>query len=461
MPLQLSPIRANCILNALSIKIKIRFIFKMSDKSAKVLALLALFGGGGAYFFWNKNEKRKKACKKWFKCNETKSTLDTTGCKFPFKYQGKTYTECTTDGPDTLPGFRPLWCSTKVDSNNQHVSGNFKTCTSADSDCDSELEDLATDCSDVSVSEESVESLDYQEIRVKSELEPYLTTSCSLEAHTASVKKSYDAKTTTNSVGGNFEFENETFADIQKFVLKGNKYCTVTFHESPHNEKGLGQTVHVNKTEGTADMIIEKDDQFWPDFQPQSFTLYSGDEIPYISTGSDTLQPCFKCSVAYNNNLLDLEEEHWGAWVEPPGKAIGTETALSGAEIGTEGTGTSDDTTGSGDGVSGAPPAATSDEPTPAVAPYPSECEESFIYVDASTGKRKDDIEYGDPAKGYAGCVSGKQAPWCAIRVVPFRVKKENGRQEEFKTPNVYREVGAMKNQFPGNKTPYGWRYCS
>merc|ERR1719228_1215126 len=40
-------------------------------------------------------------------------------CRFPFKFQNKAYASCTTDfDPDNR-----AWCSTKVDSNGVHVSG--------------------------------------------------------------------------------------------------------------------------------------------------------------------------------------------------------------------------------------------------------------------------------------------------------------------------------------------------
>ena len=246
-------------------------MLQMSD--GKVLALLALVGGFFAYYYWKKTEKHKKACEKWlFECNETKG--------------GK-------------------------------------------KGCDDKLEEKAVDCHDLDLKDPNLKKLKFKEVRAKKELEPYLQTPCILEAHTAKVKKAYPAKTTSNSVGGDFEFANEKYTDIIKFVLKGTKYCSVTFHEYSYSEKGLGRTEHVNKTEGSGDMIIKKDDeQFFPDYQPKSFTLFSGDEIPYISTGSSVLQPCFKCSVAYNNKLLDINEEDWGAWVEPPGKALGEETSL-------------------------------------------------------------------------------------------------------------------------------------
>jgi len=45
-------------------------------------------------------------------------------CIFPFKWirTGKTYTECTTDGGNEH------WCSTKVDEDGEHLSGNWGEC---------------------------------------------------------------------------------------------------------------------------------------------------------------------------------------------------------------------------------------------------------------------------------------------------------------------------------------------
>ncbi|CAL4122717.1 unnamed protein product, partial [Meganyctiphanes norvegica] len=53
----------------------------------------------------------------------------TPSCQFPFIYIGVTHTTCTTvNDPEGK-----LWCSTKTDSQNNHVpGGNFKHCTSAD-----------------------------------------------------------------------------------------------------------------------------------------------------------------------------------------------------------------------------------------------------------------------------------------------------------------------------------------
>jgi len=45
-------------------------------------------------------------------------------CVFPFRYGGKTYTGCT------KAGHNALWCSTKTDSNGNHISGNWGNCNS-------------------------------------------------------------------------------------------------------------------------------------------------------------------------------------------------------------------------------------------------------------------------------------------------------------------------------------------
>ena len=49
-------------------------------------------------------------------------------CVFPFKYKGKTYTGC----PPVLGNPGRTWCSTKTDSDGNHVSGgaNFGFCSS-------------------------------------------------------------------------------------------------------------------------------------------------------------------------------------------------------------------------------------------------------------------------------------------------------------------------------------------
>jgi hypothetical protein len=50
-------------------------------------------------------------------------------CVFPFKFRGKTYNRCTTDGNES--GNTKSWCSTKVDSSGKHIGGgqgNWKNC---------------------------------------------------------------------------------------------------------------------------------------------------------------------------------------------------------------------------------------------------------------------------------------------------------------------------------------------
>ena len=50
-----------------------------------------------------------------------------TDCVFPFKYKGKTYTECTgVNHQDNV------WCSTKVDSNDNYMAGQWKNCREGD-----------------------------------------------------------------------------------------------------------------------------------------------------------------------------------------------------------------------------------------------------------------------------------------------------------------------------------------
>merc|ERR1711972_931850 len=44
-------------------------------------------------------------------------------CVFPFKYQGRRYDECATDGSPTA-----AWCSTEVDQNGNAVEGKWGNC---------------------------------------------------------------------------------------------------------------------------------------------------------------------------------------------------------------------------------------------------------------------------------------------------------------------------------------------
>jgi len=45
-------------------------------------------------------------------------------CRFPFKYKGTTYNECT------MKAHHTFWCSTKTNSNGDHISGNYGHCNS-------------------------------------------------------------------------------------------------------------------------------------------------------------------------------------------------------------------------------------------------------------------------------------------------------------------------------------------
>jgi len=57
----------------------------------------------------------------------SQSCLTTSGskCAFPFIFDGKIFTDCTTTG-----GYAP-WCSTKTDANGYHVPGNYGDCVSS------------------------------------------------------------------------------------------------------------------------------------------------------------------------------------------------------------------------------------------------------------------------------------------------------------------------------------------
>ena len=46
-----------------------------------------------------------------------------TDCVFPFHYKGIVYTACTDSGSEGN-----FWCSTKVDDEWNHVTGNWKRC---------------------------------------------------------------------------------------------------------------------------------------------------------------------------------------------------------------------------------------------------------------------------------------------------------------------------------------------
>ena len=54
----------------------------------------------------------------------------TNKCKFPFSYKGIMYSDCTKTGENFL------WCSTKTDENNKHISGQWGQCAlSGNFDC--------------------------------------------------------------------------------------------------------------------------------------------------------------------------------------------------------------------------------------------------------------------------------------------------------------------------------------
>ena len=54
-----------------------------------------------------------------------------TKCQFPFTFNRKTYTKCTTvASDDDIP-----WCSTKVDNNGKHIRGNWGNCHCTKSCC--------------------------------------------------------------------------------------------------------------------------------------------------------------------------------------------------------------------------------------------------------------------------------------------------------------------------------------
>ena len=67
-------------------------------------------------------------------------TEDGRVCQFPFSYEGKRYTRCTTDkDPDGR-----LWCSTKVDKNNNHVQNEGQWGYCSDQCKSTRLQDLTT-----------------------------------------------------------------------------------------------------------------------------------------------------------------------------------------------------------------------------------------------------------------------------------------------------------------------------
>ena len=68
------------------------------------------------YDIVNSNRLRDRSC------NSQGSGPYNQACVFPFRYQGSTYTECTTAGSSEP------WCSTKTDSTNSHMSGYWGHC---------------------------------------------------------------------------------------------------------------------------------------------------------------------------------------------------------------------------------------------------------------------------------------------------------------------------------------------
>ena len=50
-----------------------------------------------------------------------------TPCVFPFKFRGKVYNACTFDHTSQDNDIKP-WCSTKTDSDGNHVQGNWGVC---------------------------------------------------------------------------------------------------------------------------------------------------------------------------------------------------------------------------------------------------------------------------------------------------------------------------------------------
>ena len=55
-------------------------------------------------------------------CMTNGGTIPNKPCVFPFNYKGTDYTTCTNVGEDFS------WCSTKVDSDGNHIGGNWGSC---------------------------------------------------------------------------------------------------------------------------------------------------------------------------------------------------------------------------------------------------------------------------------------------------------------------------------------------
>ena len=61
-------------------------------------------------------------------CTTVSGSKPNASCIFPFKFDGITYHECSTN--PTPPSFFPSWCSTLVDASGVHVGGqgNYGSC---------------------------------------------------------------------------------------------------------------------------------------------------------------------------------------------------------------------------------------------------------------------------------------------------------------------------------------------
>ena len=59
-----------------------------------------------------------------FTCTTKTGPDPNKSCQFPFKYDGITYNQCTTDGNEENETL--AWCSTKVDNSGNHVAGQGK-----------------------------------------------------------------------------------------------------------------------------------------------------------------------------------------------------------------------------------------------------------------------------------------------------------------------------------------------
>ena len=76
-------------------------------------------------------------------------TVDNRTCIFPFNYQNQTYAGCTGEGvPDGI-----LWCSTKVNSEGDHIAGQGEWGHCA-ADCPSAWQRTNPDCRELEVSDQ-------------------------------------------------------------------------------------------------------------------------------------------------------------------------------------------------------------------------------------------------------------------------------------------------------------------